>query len=146
MVKTNENQSIITMKFNPIFWKKSHHVLLWSQWDPSRHQGLPEWYHRCDIKKYWVKFRKTPGNINYSTFPPGWATKLCNMHQGDGKFSSSFQLQQRSREWFYRPNFHRGTRRGEFRWDTERCVIELFVCAYVVVKGSVTIPNQNKFF
>ena len=25
-------------------------------------------------------------------------------------------------------------------------VIKLFFCAYVVVKGSVTIPNQNRFF
>ena len=28
-----------------------------------------------------VKFKKLPGNINYSTFPPGW-TKLCNIHRG----------------------------------------------------------------
>ena len=27
-----------------------------------------------------VKFKKLPGNINYSTFPPGW-TKLCNIHR-----------------------------------------------------------------
>ena len=28
-----------------------------------------------------VKFKNLPGNINYSTFPPGW-TKLCNIHRG----------------------------------------------------------------
>ena len=33
-----------------------------------------------------VNFRKSPGNINYSTFSPEW-TKLCNMHQEKEKFN-----------------------------------------------------------
>ena len=37
LLKTNENQSIITKKINPIFRKKSHHR---SRQDPNRHQGL----------------------------------------------------------------------------------------------------------
>ena len=32
-----------------------------------------------------VKFRKSPGNINYSTFPQGW-TRLCNIHRGEWRF------------------------------------------------------------
>ena len=33
-----------------------------------------------------VKFRKSPGNMNYSAFSSGW-TKLCNMYRGDRKFN-----------------------------------------------------------
>ena len=52
LVKINENQSIIKKKFNLIFRKKCHHGLLWSRWDPSRNQGLSEWYHRSNIKTH----------------------------------------------------------------------------------------------
>ena len=61
------------------FGKKVTKRLLWSRWNHIRHHGLPLWYHRGLIKTHRVKFRKSLGNINYSTFPQGW-TRLCNMH------------------------------------------------------------------
>ena len=73
-------------------------------------------------------------------------SKLCNMHQGDGKFNSSFQLNSIQGSGSIGPIFSEelaGVNSAETR---RQGVIELFVCAYVVVKDSVTIPNQNKFF
>ena len=68
------------------------------------------------------------------------------MHQGDGKFNSSFQLNSIQGSGSIGPIFSEelaGVNSAETR---RQGVIELFVCAYVVVKDSVTIPNQNKFF
>ena len=72
LVETNENQSIITKRFDPIFRRKSRHSLVRSRWDHRRHQGLPEWYHRGNIKTHLVNFRKSVGKIYYSSFRLGW--------------------------------------------------------------------------
>lgn len=55
-------------------------------------------------------FTNSPRSVNYLTFHAGW-TKLCKIHQGGGQF---FTL-----EWFYRPDFHRGTLQHEFSRSTK---------------------------
>ena len=112
LLKLNENQSI-TKKFSTIFREKSHQGMLWSRWDPSIHQGLFVWYHLDNIKNRWVKFRKSPGNINYSKFPPGSTNYV--LYIGEVENSNFF-----SGELFYRPDVFRGALRGEFsrgQWD-----------------------------
>ena len=53
-------------------------------WDPDKTQTDTKDYlsdaTEVTSKLTGVKLRKLPGNINYSTFPPGWA-KLCNIHR-----------------------------------------------------------------
>ena len=68
------------------FGEKSHHGLLWSWWHSRRRQVVPKCYPEVISKLIGVNFRKSPGNINYSTFSPEW-TKLCNMHQEKEKFN-----------------------------------------------------------
>ena len=75
LAKTKKKiQSIITKKFNLMFLGKSHHVLVWwSQWEPSRHQGLSGWYlwdsiktHQGEVQKITVKYQlfKTSTAVN----------------------------------------------------------------------------------
>ena len=100
LLKINEDQSIITNKFNPLFWEEgtgwggwgSHHLLSWHRPDPSKYQGLSKWCHWGNIisKFIGMKSRKWPGNINYSTFLPAWPNS-CNFHPSGKKklFSAS---------------------------------------------------------
>ena len=68
-----------------------------------------------------MKFRKSPENIDYSTFLREW-TKLCNLHRGV-ESSKFFQQRMVSRAWF-RP----GNLRGGFSRGTETgCVISRMV-------------------
>ena len=67
-VQVNENQSIATKKFKPIQYsvKKSHHKLLRSREDPTRHQGLSKWYHQGNIKIYWGEVQKCTRHFPWS--------------------------------------------------------------------------------
>ena len=88
LVKLNENQSILTKKFRTIFREKSYQGMLWSRWDPSRHQGLSEWYHGVIPKPNGVQFRKSLGNIKFLKFLPGWTnSKICIGEVENSNFS-----------------------------------------------------------
>ena len=134
------------MKFNPIFWKKSHHGLLWSQWDPAdtkdclsdttnviskrigwsseKYRGisLTQHFHQGELLNYVICIREMENSTSVFNF---------NNIQGSGSIGRIFTEELA------------GVNSAETRRDG---VIELFFCAYVVVKGSVTIPNQNRFF
>ena len=107
----------LTTKF---CWKlikinESDHQLLW---DPRRDKGLPEWYHRGNIKTHQGEFQK----IYYSVFPLG-LTKLCNMNHG-GKKLRTFSA---GSEWLYRPDFHHGSLQGRFSRGTETGCIKFWM-------------------
>ena len=87
--KIEWKQYIITKKFSTIFCGKNHQGMLWSRWDPSRHQRLSEWYHRDNMKTHRGEVRKSPGNINYSKFPPGWTNYVIRI--GEVRNSNFFQ-------------------------------------------------------
>ena len=125
LVKTNEKQPTITKKFNPIFHEKvttdycDHDETLPGTMDClSDINGM--------ISKFiGVKFRNSPGNINYSTFPSGWI-KSCNILRGGGKYNYFF-----TEEWFYWPDFHRANLWSGFSWYTESRWIHI-ICFHVL--------------
>ena len=100
VVKTNENQSFITKKFNPIFQEKTTtNCFDTNCFDKDCLGDIAE-----VISKFiGVKFRKPPGNTNYSTFPPGKYISVTFFQRGV----------------FYRADFHRGTLQGRFSRGTE---------------------------
>ena len=70
LIKLNKDQSIIIKKFRTIFQKKSYQGMLWFRCLSDTTGVIP--------KLIGVKLRKSPGNINYSKFPPGWTdNKIC---------------------------------------------------------------------
>lgn len=78
-VKLNKKQSIITNKFSLIFQEKESLILC----DPCDTLGYAK---DCLSGITGVKFIELnqSGNINYSSFQPGWA-KLYNIHWWGGK-------------------------------------------------------------
>ena len=112
LAKLNEKQYIITKKFSTIFCGKNHQGMLWSRWDPSRHQRLSEWYHRDNMKTHRGEVRKSPGNINYSKFPPGWTNYIIRI--GEVRNSNFFQ-----RGVVLQVRFFPGSSPGRFSRGTE---------------------------
>ena len=69
LVKTNKDQSIITKKFNPMFREK----VTTDCCDPNESVAdtkISKYQNTKISKLFGVKFRKTPRNINCSTFRP----------------------------------------------------------------------------
>ena len=67
VLKTNQNQSIITKKFNVILQGKGYYGLPWSWWDTAAHQRLIN-ITGLISKFIGVKFKYSLGAINYSMF------------------------------------------------------------------------------
>ena len=80
LIKLNKDQSIIIKKFRTIFQKKSYQGMLWFRCLSDTTGVIP--------KLIGVKLRKSPGNINYSKFPPGWTdNKICIEEIENSNFS-----------------------------------------------------------
>ena len=105
LVRTNENQSIITLKVIQIFQEKSHHELQWSDETLADSKDCISDSTGVISKFIVMKFRKPPGNINYLTFTPSELKYVICFEEG--KIEAFFRG-----EWFCRSYFHRGTIRG----------------------------------
>ena len=84
-VKMNENQSIISKKYHSIFRENVSTDFCGPDETAADTKDCLSDTTKEVSKLIRVKFRKSPGNINYSTFSPGW-TKLYNIHWGGSKF------------------------------------------------------------
>ena len=88
LVKLNENQSNKTKKFKTTFREKITKECCDPDETLAENKGCLRDTAGVTPKLIGVKFRKLPGNINYSKFPSGWINyKICIGEVENSNFS-----------------------------------------------------------